>query len=173
MNRLATGAALGGIAVYLFDPDLGLKRRERLTSLYRENRATAMQAGRAASQAVESARPLAQRMTDAVGRTDWAEAFDRRKPKPSLIKWIGAAAMGGALVYFFLDPAKGSERRQKLLDFWQEKSQSTLEAGREAARQTAEAVKPVAGRVGDQVAGAVEGVRTKVAATVNGGTVPK
>jgi hypothetical protein len=149
MNRLTMGAALGGLAVYLFDPELGEERRERLFSLWQENRGSAVQAGRAVSQAAESARPLARRMTKAVGRGDWAEAFDRGRPPIGLTKLIGAAVIGGTLVYF-LDPVKGSERRH-----------STLEAGREVARQMAKAVKPHAGRVSDQVGDAVEGVKSK------------
>ena len=111
MRRLTMGAVLGGLAVYLFDPELGEERRERLFSLWRENRGSAVQAGRVVSQAAESARPLARRMTKAVGRGDWAEAFDRGRPAVSLPKLIGAAVIGaavigGALVYF-LDPVKG------------------------------------------------------------------
>jgi gas vesicle protein len=68
-------------------------------------------------------------------------------------KLIGAAAIGGTLVYF-LDPVHGSERRQWLL--------SKLEAGRQAARQTVNALKPHAGRVSDEVADTVEGVKSKV-----------
>jgi gas vesicle protein len=153
MKRLSMGAALGGLAVYLFDPELGEERRERLFSLWRKNRGSAVQVGRAASQAAESARPLARRMTKAVGRGDWAEALDRGRPMVSLSKLIGAAAVGGALVYF-LDPVKGSERRQWLLSAWLKMRHSTLEAGRQAARQTAKAVKPHANRVSDQVADA-------------------
>src|SRR5487761_155904 len=149
MNRLAMGAALGGLAVYLYDPELGEERRERLFSLWQENRGSAVQASRAVSQAAESARPLARRVTQAVGRGDWAEAFDRRRPAASLPKLIGAAAVGGALVYF-LDPVKGSERRH-----------STLEASRRAARQMAKAVRPHAGRVSDQVADAGDGVKSR------------
>ena len=37
MKRLAMGAALGGLAVYLFDPELGEERRERLSSLAGES----------------------------------------------------------------------------------------------------------------------------------------
>ncbi len=161
MNRLTMGAALGGLAVYLFDPELGEDRRERLRSLWRENRGSAVQAGRAASQAAESARPLARRMTKAVGRGDWAKAFDRGRPAVSLPKLIGAAAIGGALVYY-LDPVRGSERRQWLLSAWQKMRHSTLEAGRQAAPQAAKAVKPDAGRVSDQVADPVESVKSKV-----------
>jgi gas vesicle protein len=153
MKRLTMGAALGGLAVYLFDPELGEERRERLLSLWRENRGSAVQAGRAASQAAASARPVVRRMTTALGRGDWAEAFNRRRPAVSLPKLIGAAAIGGTLVYF-LDPVHGSERRQWLL--------SRLEVGRQAARQTFDAVKPHAGGVSDQVADAVEDVKSKV-----------
>jgi hypothetical protein len=35
MKRLAMGAALGGFAVYLLDPELGEGRRERLLSHWR------------------------------------------------------------------------------------------------------------------------------------------
>jgi gas vesicle protein len=160
MNRLTMGAVLGGVAVYLFDPELGEERRERLSSLWRENRGSAVQAGRAVSQAAESARPFARRMTNAVARGDWAEAFDRGRPGVSLPKLIGAAAIGGSLVYF-LNPFRGSERRQRLLSAWQEKRHSTLEAVRQAARQTATAVKPHAGRVSAQVVDSIDGV-TKV-----------
>jgi gas vesicle protein len=153
MNRLAMGAVLGGLAVYLYDPELGEERRERLLSVLRENRDSATRTGRAASLAVESARPLARRMTKTVGGIDWAEPFDRNRPAASLPKLIGAAAIGGTLVYF-LDPVKGSERRQWLL--------STLETGLRAARRTAKAVKPHVDRVSDQVADAAEGVKPKV-----------
>jgi len=161
MKRLTMGAALGGLAVYLLDPELGEERRERLVSLWRENRNSVVQAGRAASQAAESARPLARRMTKAVARGDWAKPVDRGRPGVSLLKLIGAAAIGGTLVYF-LDPVSGSERRQRLLSAWQEKRDSMLEADRQATPQTATAVKPQAGRVTDQMAGAVEGVKSKV-----------
>jgi gas vesicle protein len=161
MKRLTMGAVLGGLAVYLFDPELGEERRERLSSLWRENRGSVVQAGRVASQAAESARPLARRMTKAVSRGDRVEAFDRGRPAVSLTKLVGAAAIGATLVYF-LDSVKGSERRQRLLSAWQEKRHSTLEAVRQAARQTAKAVKPHAGRVGDQVADAVVGIKSRV-----------
>jgi len=134
MKRLTMGAVLGGLAVYLFDPELGEERRERLSSIWRENRGSVVQAGRVASQAAESARPLARRMTKAV----------------SLPKLIGAAVIGGTLVYF-MDPVRGSERRR-----------STLAAGRQAFTQVAKAVKPGLEHLGDRVAGAGERVKSKV-----------
>jgi hypothetical protein len=161
MNRLTIGAAFGGLAVYLFDPDLGEERRERLSSLWREYRGSAAQAGRAVSQAAESAGPMARRVTKGVGRGDRAEAFDRGRPAISLLKLIGAAAIAGTLVYL-LDPVKGSERRQRLLSAWQETRHSTLEAARQAARQAAKAVTTQADRVSDQVAGAAEAVTSKI-----------
>src|ERR1700680_1058764 len=106
MKRLATGAASGGLAVYLCDPTLGEQRRDRLFSFWRENRDTAVQAGHAASQIAESARPLASRMTKAVRRGEWTEAFARSRPASRLPWLIGAVAIGGALVYF-LAPVEG------------------------------------------------------------------
>jgi gas vesicle protein len=166
MKRFAIGAALGGLAVYLYDPELGEERRERLFSLWRENRESAMRVGRSASQAAESAGPLARRMTQTAGRTDWAEALSRPRRVAGLPTLIGAAVIGGVLVYF-LDSSKGSERRHGLLAAWQEKRHSTFEAGRRAARQTAKTVKPVAVRVGDQVGDAVAGVKSKIHAGVD------
>jgi gas vesicle protein len=161
MKRLAIGAALGGLAVYLYDPSLGGERRDRLSSLWRENRDNRMQVGRAASQAADSVRPLARRMTKAVGSGDWAKAVNPRRHAASLPLVIGAVAVGGALVYF-LTPVKGAERRQRVLSAWRENGHATMEAGRRAARQTAEAVKPVVSRVSDGVADAVEDVKVMV-----------
>jgi hypothetical protein len=118
--------------------------------LWQENRDTAMQARRVAADTLESARPLARRMTKAVGRTDWSKALDRGRSTATLPKLIGAAAIGGVLVYF-LDPAKGSERRI-----------SALEAGRRVTRQVADVVTAVSGRVGEQVAGTVQDFRSQV-----------
>jgi hypothetical protein len=137
MKRLAVGAALGGFAAYLFDPKLGAERRDRLYSLWQDNRDTAVQAGQTASRAFESARPVAQRVTKAVGRGDWAQMFERRRPSVSFPKLIGAAAVGGALMYF-LDPVRGSERRR-----------SALAAGRRAVAKVFEAAKTVPGGVGE------------------------
>lgn len=166
MNRLTMGAVLGGLAAYLYDPESGAERRERLLSLWRQNRGSLVQARRAATEAVESARPLARRMTNAIGRDDWAQGFEPRRRAASLPTLIGAAALGGILVYF-LDPVKGSERRQRLRTASGERWHSAMEATRQVARQTSEAVKPVAERVGDQMADAIDGVKFKVASTVN------
>jgi len=151
MNRLVAGAALGGLAVYFYDPEMGETRRGRLLSVWQENRHSAMQARRVAAHTLESARPLARRMTKAVGRTDWSKALDRGRSAATLPKLIGAAAIGGVLVYF-LDPVRGSERRQ-----------SALDAGRRATRQVADVVTSLSGRVGDQVAGTVQEFRSQVA----------
>jgi hypothetical protein len=91
-------------------------------------------------------------MTKAVGRGDWAEALNRGRPSVSLPKLIGAAAIGGVLVYF-LEPVHGSERRQRLLSYLEA-------AGRRAAQETANAVKPQADRVSDEVVVPVEDVKS-------------
>jgi gas vesicle protein len=150
MNRLAIGAALGGLAVYLYDPQLGSKRRERLSSLWDENREGVLQAGRVASETIDSARPQVHRMTKAIGRTDWMQALDSRRPASKLPMLLGAAAIGGVVAYF-LDPLKGSGRRR-----------SALESGRRAVRQMAQTARPLGGRVGDHVADFVEDARSKV-----------
>jgi hypothetical protein len=149
MKRIALGAALGGLAVYLYDPELGERRRGRLSSLWQENRDGALQAGRTASEAIDSARPLARRITKAVGRGSWPLVIERGRPAASLPRLIGAAALGGAVVYF-MDPVKGSARRM-----------SALDAGRRVARQIASITEPVHGRIGDQVADAADRVKSR------------
>jgi len=136
MKRLAVGATLGGLAAYLFDPKVGEVRRDRLYSLWQDNRDTAVQAGQTASRAFESARPVAERVTKAVGRGDWAQVFESRRRSITLPKLIGAAAVGGALMYF-LDPVRGSERRR-----------SALVTGRRAVAKIADSVKTAGGRIG-------------------------
>jgi hypothetical protein len=149
MKRLAIGAALGGFAAYLYDPEFGVERRARLSSQLRAGRASALQAGRAASPIIESARPVARRMTNAVSRVDWTQPLKRVRPAATLRRMLGAAVVGGALVYF-MDPVKGSQRRQ-----------SALEAGRRTARQLAIAVKPMPGRVSDRLADSIESFKSK------------
>ncbi len=89
-------------------------------------------------------------MTKAVGRRNWAEALDRGRPAAGLPTLLGAAAVGGAIVYF-MDPVKGSERRH-----------STLDAGRHAFKEMANAVKHPRGRAGDQAADDIERARSRV-----------
>ena len=149
MNRLALGAALGGLAAYLYDPESGAQRRDRLSAMWQENRDNAMQAGRAASDTIDSARPLARRVSRAVANADWASALERR-PKASVPKLVGAAAVGGVLVYF-MDPTKGSQRRM-----------SALDAGRRAVNYLVAVVQPLPSQVGSRVTDAVAGVRSKV-----------
>lgn len=162
MNRIAMGAALGGLAVYLYDPEFGEKRRGRLASFLRGKRESALQASRAAGKAVQSARPLAHSATTVLGRRDWLRSFKRGRPTASLPKLIGAAAIGGSLVYF-LDPAKGSVRRQRLLSAGRAKGLSALETARRRVRQTAEAVKAHSDRVSDRMDDALDGAKAKVA----------
>ena len=150
MKRLAIGAALGGFAAYLFDPKLGAERRERLISMWQDNRDTAVQAGQTASRALESARPVARRVTKAVGRGDWAQVFEPRRRSASVPKLIGAAAVGGALIYF-LDPVRGSERRR-----------SMIVTGRRAVDKIVKAAKTVRGNVGGSAADSEDRAKSRV-----------
>jgi hypothetical protein len=150
MKRIALGAALGGLAVYLYDPELGEMRRGRLSSLWRENRNSALQAGRTASETIDSARPLARRITKAIGRGGWPLVIERGRRATSLPTLIGAAAIGAAVVYF-MDPVKGSARRM-----------SALDAGRRAVRQVGIVTEPVRGQVGDQFTDAAERIKSMV-----------
>jgi hypothetical protein len=150
MKRIVLGAALGGLAVYLYDPELGENRRARVSSLWQENRNSALQAGRTASETIDSARPLVRRITKAIGRGRWPVVIERGRRATTLPGLIGAAAVGGAVVYF-MDPVKGSARRM-----------SALDAGRRAVRQIASITEPVRGRVGDQVTDAADRFKSRV-----------
>ena len=149
MKRIALGAALGGLAVYLYDPELGENRRGRLSSLWRENRKTALQAGRTASETIDSARPMARPISKAIGSGSWPLVIERGRRATSLSALIGAAALGGAVVYF-MDPVKGSERRL-----------SAVDAGRRVAREIASRTEPVRGHVADQVSDAADRFKSR------------
>jgi hypothetical protein len=150
MKRLAVGAALGGFAAYLFDPKLGAERRERLISVWQDNRDTALQAGQTASRAFESARPVAERVTKAVSAGDWAKLFEQRRRSATLPKLLGAAAVGGALVYF-LDPVRGPERRR-----------SMIATGRRAVAKMVDVAKAAPGREGGSAGDSEDRVKSRV-----------
>ena len=150
MKRLAVGVALGGLAAYFYDPKQGADRRDRIYSLWQENRDTAVQAGQTASRALESARPVARRVTQAVGRGDWAQMFERRRPSSSVPKLIGAAAVGGALMYF-LDPVRGPERRR-----------SMIATSRRAVDKIVNAAKTFSGQAGDSAADSEDRVKSRM-----------
>ena len=150
MKRIAIGAALGGLAVYLYDPELGEHRRGRLSSLWRENRNGVLQAGRTASVTIDSARPVARRITKAIGRGNWPVVIERGRPAASVPKLIGAAVLGGAAVYF-MDPVKGSGRRLQVIGI-----------GRRAVRKIASIVSPMHDDIGDQTSSTASRIKSKV-----------
>jgi hypothetical protein len=150
MKRIAIGAALGGLAVYLYDPELGENRRGRLSSLWRENRHGVLQAGRSAGERIDSALPLARRIGKTIRRGDWPLVIDRRRSPAAVPTFIAAAAAGGAVVYF-MDAVEGSARRRQ-----------AIEAGRRALGQVAEMVKPLRGHIGDEPTNAPERIKSRV-----------
>ena len=165
MNRLTTGAALGAITVYLFDPDHGEKRRRKVRSMWREKGEPAVGAGRAA---VASVQPTVRRMTRNIGRGQgWAGVKgavgrqERRLGAGSVAGAVTAAALGGAAVYFF-DPDLGSGRRRRLLSLWREKRQRTLEASQRTASEAAEGVKLATGQAVTTVRNGVRKAQEKL-----------
>lgn len=158
MNRMTIGAALGGAAMYFFDPQQGEDRRGRIQSLWRANRDTALEVGGGVSQAAESMRPLVRRMKRGLERADWAEG-NGSNWVPVLTGVVVAAAFGGALVYF-LDPENGLVRRQRVVSFYGEQ-QGALKGRVRSVQKAAKTVRPPAKHTVDKAAAAVEDVRAK------------
>jgi hypothetical protein len=144
------GAALGAVAAYLGDPKLGAERRERLVSLWNDNRDTAVQAGQTAKGAFESARPVAKRVTQAIGSRDLAKLLERRRSSGTLPRLIGAAAVGGALVYF-LDPLRGAERRSMMLAKGRQLASKAVDTAKAARSRIGTSSEPTAKRAKSQV----------------------
>jgi hypothetical protein len=158
MSRFTIGAALGGAAVYFFDPLQGEDRRRRVQSLWRENRDTALEVGGGLSQAAESMRPLVRRVKRGLEQGDWAEDAGASWV-PAVTGIVVATAFGGALVYF-LDPQNGLVRRQRILTFLGEE-QGAFKEGFRSVQKAAGTVKQRAKHGVDEVSKAVEEVRVK------------
>lgn len=158
MSRFTIGAALGGAAVYFFDPLQGEDRRRRVQSLWRENRDTAIQVGGGVSQAAESMRPLVRRMKRGLEEGDWAEVAGRSWA-PAVTGIFVATALGGALVYF-LDPQNGLVRRKRILTFLGEE-QGVLKEGIRSAQKAAGTVRPWAKHAVAEASKAAEDVMAK------------
>jgi len=139
MSRFSIGVALGGAAVYFFDPLQGEDRRRRVQSLWRENRDTANQVGAGVSQAAESMRPLVRRMKRGLEQRDWADDA-AASWVPALTGVFVASAVGGSLVYF-LDPQNGPVRRKRILTFLGDK-QSAIKQRIRHVHDAAETVRP-------------------------------
>jgi len=158
MNRMTIGAALGGAAMYFFDPQQGEDRRRRIQSLWRENRDTALEVGGGVSQAAESMRPLVRRMKRGLERRDWAEG-DGPNWVPVVTGIVVSTAFGGALVYF-LDPENGLVRRQRVVSFFGE-LQGALKGGFRSVQKAAKTVTPPTKHTVEKASEAVEDVRVK------------
>jgi len=158
MNRMTIGAALGGAAMYFFDPQQGEDRRRRIQSLWRKNRDTALEVGGGVSQTAESMRPLVRRMKRGLERRDWAED-DGPNWVPVVTGIVVSTAFGGALVYF-LDPENGLVRRQRVVSFFGE-LQGALKGGFRSVQKAAKTVIPPAKHTVEKASEAVEDVRVK------------
>ena len=158
MNRMTIGAALGGAAMYFFDPQQGEDRRRRIQSLWRKNRDTALEVGGGVSQAAESMRPLVRRMKRGLERGDWAED-DGSNWVLVVTGVVVSTAFGGALVYF-LDPENGLVRRQRVASFFGE-LQGALKGGFRCVQKAAKTVRPPTKHTVEKASEAVEDVRVK------------
>ncbi|HZQ49191.1 MAG TPA: YtxH domain-containing protein [Candidatus Dormibacteraeota bacterium] len=148
MSRFTIGVALGGAAVYFFDPLQGEDRRRRMQSLWRENHETANQVGAGVSRAADSMRPLVRRMKRGLEQRNWADDA-ATSWGPALTGVLVASAVGGSLVYL-LDPQNGPARRKRIVTFVGEK--------RSGLRQQIRNVQDAAETVRPRINGAVAGV---------------
>jgi hypothetical protein len=156
MSRFKIGAALGGAAVYFFDPLQGEDRRRRVQSLWRDNRDTALEMGGGASRAAESMRPLVRRMKRRLERGDWAE--DAGTPwVPALMGIAVATAFGGAFVYF-LDRQNGLVRRRRVLTFLGGE-QGPVKEGLRSVQRAAETLMPRSKHAVGEASEAAENMR--------------
>lgn len=161
MGRFTIGAALGGAAVYFFDPLQGEDRRRRVQSLWRENRDTAHQVGAGVTQVADSMRPLVRHVKRGLEQRDWADDA-AASWVPALTSIFVASALGGALVYV-LDPQNGPDRRKRILMFLGDK-QGVLKQRIRNAQNVAKTARP---RVKNAVADASK-TAGAVIATVRG-----
>ena len=157
MSRFTIGAALGGAAVYFFDPLQGEDRRRRVQSLWRDNRDTANQVGAGVSQAAESMRPLVRRMKRGFEQRDWVDDVSVSWAL-ALMGVLVAAAVGGSLVYL-LDAQNGPVRRKRILTFLGDR-QSALKQRVRHVQNAAESVGP---RIKSAVADASKTAETVMA----------
>ena len=158
MKRMTIGAALGGAAMYLFDPQQGEDRRRRIQSLWHENRDTALEVGGGVSQAAESMRPLVRRMKRRLEGGDWAND-DGPNWVPVVTGVVVATAFAGALVYF-LDPENGPARRQRVVSFLGEQ-RGALKGRFRDVQKAAKTMRPPGKHTVDNATEAVEDVRVK------------
>lgn len=158
MSRFTIGAALGGAAVYFFDPLQGEDRRRRVQSLWRENRDTARQVGAGASQVADSMRPLVRRvkrgLEQRVRTDDTAAGW-----VPALTSILLASVFGAALVYV-LDPQSGPDRRKRILMFLGDE-QGALKQRIRNVQSATRAARP---RVKSAVAGASKAAEAVISA---------
>jgi gas vesicle protein len=64
IKRFLLGLAVGGAAVYLFDPENGAARRAQLQSWWRENEGSMREAGRSTVETIKRAQPAAEQAVE-------------------------------------------------------------------------------------------------------------
>jgi gas vesicle protein len=150
MNRMTFGAALGGAAVYLLDPQQGEARRRRVQSLWSDGRGAARQVERRVSESAETMLPVVQRVDRGLRRGDWSSSSGSNRVA-GMTGVLMAAAVGGALVYL-LEPTNGALRRRRIVAFLG-RQRGALQDGFRSARRTARQAAGKATRNADRAAG--------------------
>ncbi|MDQ6793266.1 MAG: YtxH domain-containing protein [Chloroflexota bacterium] len=151
-NRTLLTAAVAAAATYLLDPQLGEDRRQRALDFWHDNRGARGDVGRAASQVGRTARPLMKR----VSHMHVEPALGGKEV--GVRRVLIGVALGGVIAYF-LDPKRGSERRQQVVEAWTQRRDQATRAGRSAMSQASDLVKPQVQEISKHVTASAEDVK--------------
>lgn len=141
MVRALIAAVLGGVAVFLFDPDLGTRRRKGLAKLAGQGRESLEQAGKRSRRAATEAKKASRRGAKTIGQLK--RDVSGEPSGPSAGTWVllggGILAAGaiGAGIAYAMDPDRGAARREQL----RQKALDTRNQLQQQGAQAADAAK--------------------------------
>jgi gas vesicle protein len=147
MRPAFIAAVLGGLAMFLLDPDAGRRRRRDLVRVLGEAQQPLQQAGKSSRRAARDARKASRQAAKTVG--EWRRDASGRAAGPPATAWIlvlagiaTAAAAGVAAAYAF-DPQRGARRRRRLGQAAQHARDQVRQQGAGAAELAKERVSEI------------------------------
>jgi gas vesicle protein len=157
MRPAVIAAVLGGLAMFLLDPDAGRRRRRDLARVLGEAREPLQQAGKSSRRAARDAQKASRQAAKTVGQ--WRQDASGRSAGPSATAWVlvlagiaAAAATGVAIAYAF-DRERGAQRRGRLRQAAQDMQDQVRQQSAEAAALAKERVSEIRDEIpqpGDQ-----------------------